>query len=203
MCGRFRLEISPKDIIGFYKLIEEIDKKYKKEQEILNTSMERDFIPGSVPPVLTVNGTAPMKWGFPLDKKLVFNGRSESMEEKSMFKNLIPYNRCLVPASLFYEWNNKRKFTVQTEEPYFFMAGLYRKYKDENGVDENRVVILTTEADKDMKQIHTRMPVIIDNKVLKTYLDPQLPLKEINSFMKPWNKGLRIELADNEQISFF
>ncbi len=203
MCGRFRLEISPKDIIGFYKLIEQIDKKYKREQEIIQATMNKDHYPGSVTAAIKGEGVASMLWGFPLDKKLVFNGRSESLDEKMMFKNLIASNRCLIPASLFYEWKDKKKYTIKTEDPYFFMAGLYRKYRDENGRDEDRFVILTTEADQEMQKIHDRMPVIIDKSQLGAYLDAATPKAAVKSFYQPWNRGLAIELADNEQITFF
>lgn len=50
MCGRFRIEISPKDIIGFYRLIEEIDKRYKR-YELDLSSPGRDYYPGSEAPV--------------------------------------------------------------------------------------------------------------------------------------------------------
>lgn len=199
MCGRFRIEISPKDILGFYRLIELVDKRYK-EYEDWFTGPGRDHYPGSIAAVLTAGGLQEQTWGFPLDKKLVFNGRSESIDEKPMFRPLVQENRCLIPATSFYEWNNKRKYTIATQSPYFFMAGLYRTWRDENG-PSSRFVILTTDADDDMAKIHTRMPVILEERSLLDYLDPTKPFEAIRSQLRPWNNGLRIELAQGEQLS--
>ncbi len=200
MCGRFRIEISPKDIIGFYRLIEEIDKRYKQHQEYFSTEA-RDYYPGTEAPLLTQQGIEQQTWGFPLEKKLVFNGRSESLEEKSMFRSLLDENRCAIPATQFYEWNNKRKFTISTKEPYFFMAGLYRTYRDERGLPSTRFVILTTDADREMERIHPRMPVILAHDQLKHYLNPDTRYKELQNIFIPWNRGLSIDLAPGEQLS--
>lgn len=201
MCGRFRIEISPKDIIGFYKLIEEIDKRYKEHQEYFSTE-PRDHYPGTQAVILTQQRIEQQTWGFPLDKKLVYNGRSESIEEKSMFKSLVDENRCVIPASLFYEWNNKRKYTVATQAaPYFFMAGLHRTYRDHTGKLENRFVILTTDADLEMVRIHPRMPVILEPDQLKDFLDPAVSFRAVSHTMRPWNRGLAISLAPGEQLS--
>ena len=201
MCGRFRVEISPKDIIGFYRLIEEIDKRYKTNQAFFTTTPQ-DYYPGTIAPLLTQQGIEQQSWGFPLDKKLVFNGRSESLEEKRMFQPLLDERRCAIPTTSFYEWNNKRKFTISTGTPYFFMAGLCRTEPDETGQLVNRFVILTTDADVDMEKIHPRMPVILDPFILKDYLDPTLSYEAIRQHMAPWNRGLRIDLAQGEQLSF-
>lgn len=201
MCGRFRIEISPKDIIGFYRLIEEIDKRYKR-YELDLSSPGRDYYPGSEAPVLTPEGFQLQTWGFPLEKKLVFNGRSESIDEKPMFRSLVQDHRCAVPASAFYEWNNKRKFSISTEAPFFFMAGLYRTWQEE-GQPKSRFVILTTDADQQMQSIHPRMPVLLEEASLKDYLNPERPFAAIQSQLRPWGRGLRIELAPGEQTSFF
>ena len=201
MCGRFRVEISPKDIIGFYRLIEEIDKRYKAHQDYFS-SEPRDYYPGTEAVVLTQQGIEKQTWGFPLDKKLVFNSRSESLEEKRMFQPLVDQNRCVIPATTFYEWNNKRKFTISTSRaPYFFMAGLCNTYRDETGKPLTRFVILTTAADQEMEKIHPRMPVILDAATLKAYLDPSVAYRSIRQQIVPWNQGLLIDLAMGEQLS--
>lgn len=200
MCGRFRIELSAKDILGFYRLIEALDKRYRDNQ-LLFSEEARDFFPSAMAPVLTAQGIEKQSWGFPLDKKLVFNGRSESLREKNLFKGLLAQNRCLVPASLFYEWHEKRKFTVAAQSPFFFMAGLYRAYRDEAGLEQNHFVILTTEADRDVARIHSRMPVILREDRLKDYLSPGTPFDDIVPDLVPWNRGLKVEPAQGEQLS--
>lgn len=202
MCGRFRIEISPKDIIGFYRLIEEVNRRYHDHQEYFSGTAA-DYYPGSDVPVLTPEKIELQNWGFPLEKKLVFNGRSESIQEKRMFRDLVDVNRCIIPATLFYEWHNKAKYTIQAQSPYFFMAGLYRTYREKGGEARNSFVILTTDADKDVSAIHTRMPVILPEDRLKDYLDPTIPYQEIERDIRPWNQGLIVKPAAGEQLSLF
>lgn len=202
MCGRFRIEISPKDILGFYRLIEEVNRRYHEHQEYFSRTAT-DYYPGSNVPVITPEKIEVQNWGFPLGKKLVFNGRSESIQEKNMFRDLVDVNRCVIPATLFYEWHDKGKYTINAESPYFFMAGLYRTYRDKGDPPRNNFVILTTAADKDVSAIHTRMPVILPENRLKDYLNPSIPYTEIERDIIPWNRGLILQPADGQQISLF
>lgn len=202
MCGRFRLEISPKDIIGFYKLIEEIDKKYRSSIDEWNVEdYKNDYCPGIKIPILTNEGPSKINWGFPMDKKLLINGRSETIFEKPFYKNMILHGRCIIPASNYYEWNTGRKYEIRTGEPFFFMAGLKGTINTKEG-PEDRVLILTTKADKDMSKIHHRMPVILNKNEIKTYISNESTKKELEPILDPWNNGLLIDLSHGEQISF-
>lgn len=201
MCGRFRVDISAKEFRLFLKVIEEIDRRYAEKADYFREA-GRDYHPGSTAAILTPKGVELQSWGFPLEKKLIFNGRSESIHEKRMFSPLIKENRCLVPASSFYEWNDKRKYTIAPKDaPFFFMAGLYRTWRNDEGKEEPRFVILTTDADKEMSKIHTRMPVILEQSALKDYLSPSKDYEEIKDWLEPWNRGLDIKLSEGEQLS--
>ena len=83
MCGRFRLDISTKQIQNFYNTIKTIDELYKRYDSWFQNPQDRH--PGAPAVVLTKEGIQEQTWGFPLDKKLVFNARSESLREKQMF----------------------------------------------------------------------------------------------------------------------
>lgn len=56
-----------------------------------------------------------MVWGFPAPegKGLVINARCETVLEKKLFSESVRTRRCLIPASGFYEWS-------QRKDPYFF-----------------------------------------------------------------------------------
>ena len=82
-----------------------------------------------------------MRWGLvphwargeEFGLKLI-NVRSESALEKPMFKNLLNRQRCLIPATGFYEWQRqgerKRPFHIRLKgQEYFAMAGLYDTWK--------------------------------------------------------------------------
>lgn len=112
-------------------------------------------------------------WGFrnPRDGSPVINARSETLPERSMFKHLLATNRCLVPADGFYEWKGKQPYYFQLgDEHLFAFAGLWH---------DDRCVIITREADANMKGIHNRMPVILpwseSHRWLETFHLPDVP----------------------------
>lgn len=113
-----------------------------------------------------------MRWGLvphwakgeEFGLKLI-NVRSESAMEKPMFKPLLNRQRCLVPATGFYEWQKqgprKRPYHVRVKgQEYFAMAGIYDTWSKE-GQDLVTFSILTTVANEAMAPIHDRMPVIL------------------------------------------
>jgi putative SOS response-associated peptidase YedK len=92
-------------------------------------------------------------WGFEREGTSVINARSETLTERSMFRNLLSTNRCLIPADGFFEWKERSPYYFQLQDRRIFaFAGLWR-----NG----RCVIITRSADHNMQQIHHRMPVIL------------------------------------------
>ena len=113
-----------------------------------------------------------MRWGLvphwakgeEFGLKLI-NVRSESAMEKPMFKPLLNRQRCLVPATGFYEWQNqgnrKRPYLIRVkEQEYFAMAGIYDTWSKE-GKELVTFSILTTAANEAISSIHDRMPVIL------------------------------------------
>lgn len=127
--------------------------------------------------VAAIHQNAPRKvtettWGFKNPRGgLVINARSETINEKPMFKDLVAANRCLIPADGFYEWKGREPhyFQLPDHQLYAF-AGLWR-----NG----RCVILTRAADKNMRGIHDRMPLILRqpdwDHWLRAYHLPEAP----------------------------
>ena len=114
-----------------------------------------------------------MRWGYiPVwakDEKIgykLFNTRSESVFEKTMWKSVIKRNRCLIPANGFYEWkktaDGKTPFFIHLpDEKLFSFAGIWDTWKHD-GKEMQTFSILTTTPNAEMKDIHDRMPVIID-----------------------------------------
>ncbi|WP_455715453.1 SOS response-associated peptidase [Anaerosporobacter sp.] len=109
------------------------------------------------------------KWGFtvPTGKGVLINARSETAFEKKTFRESLMSRRCIIPAAGFYEWDsdkNKIYFTVP-EKKCMYMAGLYRYEKE-----ESRFVILTTAANTSMKDIHDRMPLILNEEMITEWI---------------------------------
>jgi len=90
--------------------------------------------------------------------------------------------RCIVPSTGFYEWNSeKKKFLFRLEgTKTLYMAGLYTHYKD-----EMRYVILTTEANESIKEVHTRMPLVIPKREIDTWIMDNMATNDLLKRVPP------------------
>jgi putative SOS response-associated peptidase YedK len=63
-------------------------------------------------------GLIPRWWSKPLKEMRVatFNARAETVQEKPFFRDAFKRNRCLMPISGYYEWQN----TADGKQPYYF-----------------------------------------------------------------------------------
>lgn len=170
MCGRYSLFMD-QDAIEIANIIEEVSREHPSVE--LKTG---EIFPTNAAPVL-LGGRNGLKadlqrWGFPhyTGKGVIINARAETAAEKSMFRDSLLNTRCIIPSTGFYEWKqdkSKQKFLFR--EPgsaVTYMAGFYREF---NG--EKRYVILTTAANDSMKEIHHRMPVILQKAQLEQWID--------------------------------
>lgn len=109
-----------------------------------------------------------MAWGFPRfdGKGLLINARAESAMERKTFRNSVQHRRCIIPAKSFYEWDkSKEKFSFERyDSPVLFMAGCYNQY------DQDRFVILTTDANPTVSPVHERMPLILEPDELESWV---------------------------------
>lgn len=121
------------------------------------------------------------KWTNPGERPKVapINARAETLTDKPMFRSLVKYRRCLVPANGFYEWrrtpNGKDPFYVTpTGRQLMLFAGLFDEAKDVGGESLKSFSIITTSASDAMSHLHDRMPVILDDQDLEAWLDRDL-----------------------------
>lgn len=171
MCGRYLLDVYLDDIRLRYQVSNYIDFEPLK-----------DIFPSNkVPVILSGYNNRLIKkliWGFSpyYMKKLLINARSETISEKSTFKDSFINRRCIIPASGFFEWEKvadkkvKRKINV-IDNKVFSIAGIYNKFKDNDGNDFFAFTILTKEANDIIKPIHNRMPVILKKEEENLWLD--------------------------------
>lgn len=113
-----------------------------------------------------------LKWGYEAywKKTLIFNARSETVQERPMFRRDFEERRCLIPAGKFYEWKQdstkqKEKYEFFTPDKILYLVGIY--HKDPEG---DRFTILTREADGCMTGVHPRMPLILYEKDIGKWL---------------------------------
>lgn len=131
------------------------------------------------------------------NKQLALNARSETIFEKSMFKDGILSQRCLVIIDGFFEW---RHFNNQSYPYYirlvdhqpFALAGIWDKWRNPDTSIESRTFsVITAEANPLMAQIHNtkkRMPVILSRENEKKWIDNNLKKTDIESLLKPYNE---------------
>ena len=109
-------------------------------------------------------------WSKKKDFKALINARLETIDEKISFKKLIKLYRCVAVADGFYEWKREEK----NKTPYYFeredkkniyMAGIY---------ENNEFCLITENASENIKPIHHRQPVILNESDVNRYLNLEL-----------------------------
>ena len=201
MCGRYTI-LTDEDNLEIRKIINEVNERFKDTEEITKVKTGEIF-PTNTVPIITADSDNKkvvnlFKWGFPNFKQssgVLINARSESVEEKPTFRKILHSKRCLIPASGFFEWklieDKKVKHLIRTaNQNLFYMAGLYNSYVDKNGNPYTGFVIITTDANEEMKEVHSRMPVILTMDETEFWLqNDHLNTDSLKSLFKPY-KGL-------------
>jgi len=124
-----------------------------------------------------------MHWGLlpswvkdPKTFALLINARGESVCDKPAFRAAMKRRRCLIPADGFYEW----QATGGRKQPYFVhaksgaplaFAGLWETWTGPNGEEFDTATIVTTEANRTLRNIHGRMPAIVPPQAFNLWLD--------------------------------
>lgn len=147
MCGQFHIEKD--DIIR-------LSKKYSLPKKV----PIHDIKPVQPALVLLKDNESDI-FQFGLSRKsLIINARCESIHEKKTFQRIL-HNRCIIPASYYYEYDSlKNKITFTNHEILYF-AALY---------ENHQFVILTTQANDSVKRIHDRMPLILNEDEVDFWL---------------------------------
>ncbi len=141
----------------------------------------------------------PMRWGFSPSwseedwKAKLINIRSETVEEKPMFKAAFRGRRAVLPVSGYFEWvdeegeipstqatlfddgprtkieQRKYALVVRGHDPFFFPA-LFEDYLDPNGSEIRTVGLMTCEPNGFTRKFHTRMPVVLTGEQASQWL---------------------------------
>lgn len=123
-----------------------------------------------------------MRWGLlpafvknPKTFPILINARSEEVLVKPSFRNAMRWRRCLIPADGFYEWTGakgKRPFLLRPRRGELIaFAGLYERWRDQEGGEIDTVVILTCPANRKVSALHDRMPVVLPSEHFEAWLD--------------------------------
>ena len=159
MCGRFTQAYTWQEVHDFYSLTSPA-RNLQPNYNVAPTQTVNVLVPGSLEMVDMRWGLVPIWWKKSLkDLPSTFNARSETAHEKPMFRTAFKRNRCLVPASGFYEWKRSGKekqpyhIAMASGEPMTF-AGLWERWEDpESGEEVRSCTILTTGPNDFMAEI--------------------------------------------------
>jgi len=196
MCGRYLITFESSEI---KEIIENLS-----GHKYYNKLKSGEIFPSEYAPVLiNKNGKKTyeiFKWGIYLIRhktQFVINARAETILEKPMFKSLADTGRCLIIANAFYEWDtNKTKYLIKPQsKEMFFMAGLYGYFEDKHNEIVPSFTIVTTNANDDMKQIHHRMPVILDDQYADEWIFGKINEDTVKRVIEPYRIRLAIEKA--------
>ena len=168
MCGRYRLTRTDKALLAHQFGL--------REEDIPDYADELDNAPGSWRSVIdAADGERKwtnMRWGYAMEveggRRFVFNAKAENLTKSAMWKRMFG-NRCIIPASGFYEWKKvngrpgpKYEITVR-DQPIFGFAALYDdKVNPKTGETERVFWIITTRPNPFFAEYHDRQPVILD-----------------------------------------
>jgi putative SOS response-associated peptidase YedK len=107
----------------------------------------------------------------------MINARIEGLEDKPAFRDSLRNQRCIVPASGYYEWQT---LPDGRKQPYFVtladgspmaFAGLYATWAGPDGEEVDTAAIVTTPAGADTAHVHNRTPAILRGEAVEAWLD--------------------------------
>lgn len=127
---------------------------------------------------------AGLRWGLvppwaadPRAGYKMINARAEGLADKPAFRAPLRRQRCLAPASGFYEWQRKGK----QRQPWFIapagggtlaLAGLWERWRGPEGRELRSFCIVTVPANALVGRLHDRMPAILAPEDEAAWLDP-------------------------------
>lgn len=169
MCGRYSL-FTQEENQEIMRIVKSLNTRYPH-----NNMKQGEIYPTNTAPILRLeqNEISPelSTWGFPRfgAKGVIINARSESADSRPMFRKSLHERRCVIPSTGFFEWSQngvktKYRFNLPGDTT-LYMAGIFNTFKD-----ENRFVILTTNANNSISDVHNRMPIILPKTMAEDWI---------------------------------
>ncbi len=192
MCGRFTLTLDPGEIQTLLELgpfVHIVQPRY-------------NIAPSQPVPIVKNADTRTVelyRWGLVpswaddlnIGNRMI-NARSETVHEKPSFRGAFKYRRCLILADGFYEWRAEQSgpktpflFKLKNDNPFTF-AGLYEHKELPEGGELHTCTILTCEPNDLVRDVHNRMPVMLDEKARWTWLKPDADQSVLRALMAPF-----------------
>ena len=175
MCGRFASLLPPEAIARIFGTVNPLP----------NFAASWNLCPRQDAPVIRRNPQTGarhldlLRWGLlphftqdPAKAPRPINARSETIRTSGMFRAAFAARRCIIPASAFYEWREeggaKQPYAIArvakggADRGVIAFAGLWESWRAPDGGIERSFTIATTTANNTLRELHERMPVILD-----------------------------------------
>jgi len=127
----------------------------------------------------------------PSTKYAMFNARIESVETSKAYKGPLQYRRGIVPAAGFVEWKTeqgkKQPYYSEGKTKPLALAAIWESWQEEL----LSVSILTQPANAEFAHYHQRMPVVLHDELVDTWLDHSLSGREAKKAIA--NSSVRLE----------
>jgi putative SOS response-associated peptidase YedK len=179
MCGRYTFQ-PPEDFYSRCNIANRLD----------GLVARYNIAPSQIVPVImseTPHQVMLMRWGliphWAKEEKMAYkmiNARMETLTQRPAFRSLLATNRCMIPASGYYEWRAEARggrtpyYIHPTSHEFFAFAGLYDVWTNPDGEEIHTFTIITKDSDGFVAQLHNRMPVILERDLEEAWLDPEI-----------------------------
>jgi putative SOS response-associated peptidase YedK len=198
MCSRFELNVCAADLFGRFGLSAPPDED-AATRAALDGLPRAELRPTDRVPVIgprRVPVALPWGWRVDWDTKPLINARAETLDVKPTFRGFVG-NRCLVPATAFFEWTAQPGAPARARKRRHRIAradgadlGAFAGLVDDRGC----FTIITRAATEAMAPIHHRMPAMLaDETAEAAWLDPAPPFAEVAALLTAWDGPLGLE----------
>jgi len=194
MCGRFTRQYTWAELHALYML------SVGFENERSNLQPRYNIFPTTAIDVVVERdgkrlvermrwGLVPSWWKKTLKElPATFNARAETVAEKPMFRSAWKRNRCIIPASGYYEWTANADGKKQ---PHYFtrrdaeiisIAGLWEEWQNpETGQPLRTCTIIIGAANGFVSPLHDRMPIILERNQFSDWLSGNAGTEVLNA----------------------
>lgn len=196
MCGRYQFSAAEYEELG--QIVRSAERRAHRSE--LNFMTVGDICPTQTAPVMINNGGRIVgdfqTWGMRRFGKTIINARAETVTEKPMFRANILAQRCVIPAAAYYEWDSgKHKYCFRIPGKPLYLASIYDV---QDGI--NCFVVLTTAPNESVRDIHNRMPLILQREDIRPWLTDNGAALELLAHPSPLlqrvNMDGQISMAD-------
>ncbi len=167
-----------------------------------------NIAPGQEVITLTAKGAQRMRWGLiPVGRvnargrpvmETILNARSETVFDKSAYADV---KRAVVPVEGWYEWTGEKRHKqpwriTRRDGQLLWFAAIYDIWNGPGGVQVPQVATITCAPSADVRDIHHRMGVILEEDKLDQWFSSDEEIAK--TMMQPYPDGrLRVEKADD------